>query len=77
MEGGALVGELHAVDPLSDEVETTAAQFIARGVPFTPALSEILINLYASLATAALRFPPLRGLEAMAGTDGVGNSPLH
>jgi len=37
-----LVGKLHATDPLSDEVETTAAQFIARGVPLTPALSGIL-----------------------------------
>jgi hypothetical protein len=37
------VGNLLTVEPLSDEVETTAGRFLAR--PFSPAPSELLINL--------------------------------
>jgi hypothetical protein len=65
MEGDALVGNLLTVEPLSDEVETTAGRFLARRVPRLPPLSELLINLGTTTATAALRFPPLRGLEGL------------
>src|ERR1700719_1995392 len=63
VQGGALVGKLLAVEPLGYEVDTPAGLFLARGGPLSPALSELLINLGTTTATAALRFPPLRGLE--------------
>jgi hypothetical protein len=65
VQGGALVGKLLAVEPLGYEVDTPAGLFLARGGPLSPALSELLINLGTTTATAALRFPPLRGLEGL------------
>jgi hypothetical protein len=61
MEGDALVGNLLTVEPLSDEVETTADRFLARGVPLSPAQSELLINLGTPPATPALRFATCDG----------------
>jgi hypothetical protein len=66
MVGDALVGNLLTVEPLSDEVETTADRFLARGVPRLPPLSELLINLGAPLATPALGLATIAGLEGLA-----------
>jgi len=44
MEGGALVGKLLTVEPLGDQVDTTAARLIARRVRLFAPQSELLID---------------------------------
>jgi hypothetical protein len=63
----AQLGDFLAVEPLRDPVEITAyGRRIAGGVPRFPPMGELLIDFGAPLATTALGFTTVVGLESFA-----------